>query len=115
MAIKEFLYNLTQSDRKRTRIITERGKVAEFTIQYETMVFQHLLFEYEAWRPVVRYDTSHGLPHKDMLDLNGQLKEKIWLYNMSYEDALSYAEKDINANWEVYKKNFLVEMQGSLK
>ncbi len=108
MAIKDFLYYLTPSDRRRTYIMTERGKVAEFTIQYETRVFHQLLSGYyEDWRPVVRYDTSHGFPHKDVLDWKGQLMKKIPLYNMSNEDALTYAEKDINDNWEAYKKNFL--------
>jgi hypothetical protein len=58
------------------------------------------------WREVVRYDCAHGYAHKDYYGIEGK-QRKINLY-MSYEDALTFAEDDINENWKIYKQRFLV-------
>ena len=57
------------------------------------------------WREVVRYDCAHGYAHKDYYGIEGK-QRKINLY-MSYEDALTFAEDDINENWKIYKQRFL--------
>jgi len=85
--------------RKRHYHITETGKITRFAVQLEVKAGG-------IWREVVRYDCAHGFAHKDQYDFNGKSK-KINLY-MNFDDALTYADDDINENWEIYKERFLI-------
>jgi len=80
------------------------GRVIEFVIQYETKVG-------ERWFPVVRFDASHGFPHRDLLDAQGNV-EKQRLSFRDYNEALAYAEADINLNWMRYKRRLIKGGQG---
>jgi len=97
----EFLIRLGATDRYRHKHIRERGKIVYFCIQSETMIGS-------TWYPVVRYDTSHGFAHRDLLNKKGEIiKTPIFMHD--YNDALSFAESDLKANWEIYKGRFLKE------
>ena len=48
-------------------------------VQYETKIG-------DSWYPVVRYDTAHGVAHKDVLNHRG-LREKVMLGEMDYKEA----------------------------
>lgn len=54
---------------------------------------------------VVRYDRHHGFPHKDIYRKNGQSR-KMHL-DMSFEDALTFAENDIRERTGMYLERFL--------
>jgi len=56
------------------------------------------------------YDTSHGFAHKDIINPAGS-KEKILLGEVSYDELLTEADKDINENWEEYKKKYVRRMK----
>jgi len=99
MRRKTFIYMLSDQDRKRHEHLTEKGKVLGFVAQYETWVK-------DKWMPVVRYDTAHGFAHKDLIDPDGS-KEKILIGMVELSEALTFADKDINENWERYKDRFL--------
>lgn len=92
-------YLLTPEDRKRHEHIQEKGKVTGFAVQYETLIEGK-------WTPVVRFDTAHGVAHKDLYTLSGK-KSKILLGPVSYAEALDLADKDIRENWSRYKRVFL--------
>jgi len=97
---KEFTKELTPDgdDRLRIRINTERGKIVDIVVQYESRVK-------EKWYPIVRYDCSHGFFHRDILTPKGEkIKQAIPITNL--KDALTYAEQDIKDRWEWYKENF---------
>ena len=68
-------------------------------VQYETFV------EGE-WLSVIRYDTAHGFPHLDRIRADGTL-EKISLLTMDLGEALTFADQDIDENWEQYKEAYL--------
>ena len=57
------------------------------------------------WRPVVRYDCSHGFVHRDNYNLRGRQKKTE--LNLGYEEVLTVADEDIDDNWERYRSNFL--------
>ena len=100
MGEKEFTKELTPDgdDRLRIRIKTERGKIVDIVVQYESRVK-------EKWYPIVRYDCSHGFFHRDILTPKGEkIKQAIPINNL--KDALTYAEQDIKDRWEWYKENF---------
>lgn len=89
---------LTDKDRKRHEHTVEKGKVSGFVVQYE------ILFE-ERWVPIVRYDTSHGYAHKDLINPDGS-EEKIFMGLTDLNDALAMADMDIHENWERYKERY---------
>lgn len=104
MAEKEFIKLLGDlgTDRLRIRLRTERGQLTDIVVQYEALIKGE-------WAAIVRYDTSHGYPHRDVLHPNGA-KDK---YSLSFPDLkafLQYAEQDLKDRWEWYKERFLLEV-----
>jgi len=99
----EFFIPLTRQDRYRHYHLRIKGQVIEFSVQYETFINGE-------WFPVVRYDSSHGFAHRDLLNIKG-LKRKTPLFTTDNNDALTFAENDIKDNWEMYKKRFLEETE----
>ncbi|MEO5571721.1 MAG: hypothetical protein ABIT08_13565 [Bacteroidia bacterium] len=97
ISYQKFLDN-NESERLRIRIKTEKGKVIDLVVQYESYLNNK-------WTPIVRYDCAHGFFHRDIL-FNGK-KEKQTITITSLVDALNYAEQDIKDRWEFYKERFL--------
>lgn len=94
----EYLIMLGMNDRYRHNHIRESGTIVYFRIQIETKIENK-------WYPVVRYDTSHGFVHRDLLNKKGEvIKTPIFIHD--YNDALTFAESDLKANWEIYKERF---------
>ena len=94
---------LSDKDRKRHEHVVAKGKITDFIVQYE-MFFEN------KWEPVVRYDTSHGYFHKDMISPDGS-KEKIVIGVADLNEALTLSDSDINENWERYKNRYLRRMK----
>jgi len=103
MGETEFLVILSDDTRMRHFHITVGGKVVEFVIQVEILIN-------DEWRPVIRYDTSHGYAHRDIINPDGSVS-KTMLYVYDYNEALTYAEADVKSNWELYRERFLREVK----
>ena len=97
----EYIIRIGPYDRYRHLHIKNKGRIVFFRLQYETQIKG-------IWHPVVRYDTAHGFAHRDLLNIQGQV-EKTPLFNQDYNDALTFAESDLKANWAIYKARFLEE------
>lgn len=96
--VKRFTVRLSATARRRERFRKEKGKIVEFMVQLEVKVVGQ-------WREVLRYDCAHGYAHCDRYNLRGrQKKERL---SGTYEEVLTKAEDDINANWQRYQKRFL--------
>ena len=95
---RSYLQMITANDRIRVRFTKERGRITEFVVQYESQVG-------DEWHPVIRYDTAHGIPHTDVMKPDGTTEKRL-LHLPNYNDALSYAEEDVKANWERYKDRY---------
>ena len=93
-----FIVMLTPEDRYRHYHMRYRGNVISFVVQYETLLRGK-------WQPVIRYDTAHGEPHTDVIRPDGT-KDKRLLHFPNFNDAFSYAEEDIKANWEQYRQRY---------
>jgi hypothetical protein len=78
-----------------------KNKIIEFCLQLE------IYFE-DKWYPIIRYDTAHGFTHKDILHKDGRI-DKEPLFVNDYNEALTFAETDIKANWQIYRDQFLKE------
>lgn len=99
MTRKAFIFMLSDKDRKRHEHLIDKGLVSGFAVQYETLIKGE-------WTPVVRYDTAHGCAHKDLINPDGS-KEKTLLGNTDLNETLTFADKDINENWERYKSRYV--------
>lgn len=98
MPEKRYLIPYSLDVQKRHHHETQRGKVVRFMVQLEVLVQGE-------WKPVIRYDYAHGYAHRDRFNLQGdQLKEDL---GMSYEEALTFADEDIDNHWETYRNHFL--------
>jgi hypothetical protein len=97
--IVEYVFRLGNADRYRHQHIRDKGRIVHFSVQLETLI------ENRSY-PVVRYDTSHGFAHRDLISKNGEVaKTPIFIHD--YNDALTFAESDLKVNWEMYKERFL--------
>jgi len=96
----EYSIRLSARDRYRHKHIRERGRIVYFSVQFETSIE-------EKWYAVARYDTSHGYAHRDLLNKNGETITKTPIFVRDYNDALTFAESDLRANWMIYKERFL--------
>jgi hypothetical protein len=97
----EYHILLSEEDALRCELTILEGKVTGLLLQYEA----HLEGE---WRPVVRYDTSHGFLHR----------HRFWLPQTRQTDdledpdrpagddtaAFDAAKRDLNAHWRLYRK-----------
>lgn len=102
---KEYLYYFTpeRQDRFRYYHQFDQGDIVRFRIQYEAYLD-------ETWQAIVRYDTAHGRPHKDILHPDGS-QDKVEFPGYNREEVLTLGERDIKANWQRYRTEYEQEMK----
>ena len=100
--IKDFIRQLTHEDRVRCRIEIRRGKIADFIVQYEISLAGD-------WRVVVRFDTFHGILHKDLQYPDGT-SQKQWLADTNFDEGLNFSYNHIQENWEIYRASYLSKL-----
>jgi outer membrane usher protein FimD/PapC len=84
---------------RRVRIWLEEGRVRRFVVQYETTINGRRV-------PVVRYDTAHGVPHRDELFRDRPPVKTQLPPHLTLEEALQIADEDIRRNWRTYRQQF---------
>ena len=98
MGEREFIIYLdpeTRLNRYRHYHIWEGNEIVEFRIQYEAFLDGE-------WRPIVRYDTAHGKPHRDVLHPDGK-ETKEWFTLYSSAETLTIGQRDLIENWQKYR------------
>jgi hypothetical protein len=106
MTEREFLIYLdpeTRFCRYKHYHVSDGKEIVEFRIQLEILVDGE-------WYAVVRYDTAHGKPHRDILRPNGE-QTKDWFEGYSVADVLTIGQSDIMENWASYREQFIKEMK----
>jgi hypothetical protein len=105
MGEKSFLVLLGDSsiDRYRLACRSEKGHVAVFRVQYEAFIDG-------AWHEIVRYDTAHGFPHRDLVHPDGP-EDKTEYRNRSNAEVLTLGQEDIKSNWRTYRERYEREMK----
>ena len=103
MGTKDYLYYLSTDRQNRFRYFhdAQREQIVRFSIQYEALIDNE-------WTAIVRYDTAHGRPHKDILHRNGN-RERIEFQGYTREAVLNVGERDLKANWHHYRATYLEE------
>lgn len=87
-------------DRIRVRIATHRGQIELFSVQYEASIGERMM-------AVARYDSSHGVAHRDLLDRFGRNMDKRWFPGVPLDQALTFAIQDFKLNWRRYRQDFI--------
>ncbi|GJQ48322.1 MAG: hypothetical protein H3C64_01540 [Candidatus Kuenenia stuttgartiensis] len=96
---KEYFLELEEKTIVYVHFKTEKGYVTEFVVK--------LLSAFEGeWHEILRYDSGHGCPHKDILNTDGKVTRKIWYDFLDNGQALTMAIKDIKDNFEFYKERY---------
>ncbi|HFC97707.1 MAG TPA: hypothetical protein ENJ40_04510 [Thermosulfurimonas dismutans] len=72
-----------------------RGRVTAFAVK---LLYQDI--------EIVRYDSGHGRPHKDILHPNPSKRRKVW-YNVDNDAALSMAIMELKAEYQLYIERYL--------
>lgn len=98
---REYVVPYSYNCRRRHYHKYAHGKILEFSTQLEVKIK-------DKWYVPVRYDTSHGFSHKDIIHANG-MREKVPLGIPDYNEALTFAQIDLDTNWQIYKKRFYKE------
>lgn len=62
---------------------------------------------------VVRFDSGHGCPHKDILDPAGNVVRKVWYTFLDNKQALDVGLKELKDNHELYLERFMQWLQKS--
>jgi hypothetical protein len=100
--IKGFVIPYAHDCRKRHQHHRYRNEIVEFVVQLEILVKG-------MWHPIIRYDTAHGFAHCDIIHYSGKI-EKVRMPTLNYKEALTYADEDLNENWQVYRNRYLKEV-----
>jgi len=79
------------------------NQITEFRIQYEAFIDNN-------WHPIVRYDTAHGKPHRDILHPDGS-ETKEWFTLYSKAEILTIGQRDIVENWQNCRARYEREMK----
>lgn len=94
----DFSLERAEDTRERRTFEIEGGKVQSFRLQLEIRI------EGE-WKPVIRWDTTHGFVDCDRYNLQGEKRKSI--LNLSFEEGLTRAQNALNAHWHLYRQRFL--------
>ena len=96
----EYVYFLSteQTDRLRVRFYKDKKIILQFVVQYEILLR-------DEWKAVVRYDTSHGFAHRDLMHPDGSV-DKLPLPTLTYAVALMYATQDLKQSWRWYRQRY---------
>jgi len=65
------------------------------------------------WHEIMRYDSGHDCPHKDILNINGDVIRKIWYDFLDNGQALTMAITDMKENFEFYKERYQKWLKGN--
>lgn len=105
MGEKEFVVFLDDAgdNRYRHRHRWAGGHIVEFRIQYEALISGQ-------WHCVVRYDSVHGRPHRDVLHPDG-METKDWTPGYSNAEVLTIGQRDVRHNWPKYRAQYEREMR----
>lgn len=101
----EFLFPLSGEleDRLRVQAKKQKGKIVRFVVQYEALIKNE-------WRAIVRYDTSHGFAHKDIIHSSGEA-DKQPLHFQDFNMALTFAIQDLKTSWKWYRMAYEREIE----
>lgn len=80
-------------------IVMAAGRVISFCVRL-------MLVRAGCEHNVARYDTAHGVPHRDVLGRGGKLIQKTWFPDQPLESVLNQAVDDFRLHYQQYEKTW---------
>ena len=102
---KEYFFEIEEGTIAYVYFKTNKGDVTEFVVKLLSV------FEGE-WHEIIRYDSGHNCPHKDILNRDGEVIRKVWYDFLDNGQALTMAIKDIKDNVEFYIERYRRWLKG---
>jgi hypothetical protein len=90
----------TDGDVMRVSFLSDRGEVVRYVVQFEVYVEGRYYL-------VVSYDSAHDYPHRDVLDWEGHVVDKVWLTPTEDAQALNAAIDAVSREWPTFREEFL--------
>ena len=103
MAKKVFIFEIDLFSRLRYEIYTDKGKVVYFVVKLEALIGNN-------WEAIVRYDTTHGFFHRDIMKPDGE-KEKKEFDITDFNTALQFADNDLRDRSEWYIDQYMKKIK----
>jgi hypothetical protein len=97
MPSKQYQIWLTETLFIAVEIVMAGGRVVSFCVRLMTV-------KRNGEQNIARYDTAHGVPHRDVLDRHGNVIQKIWFPDASFEAVLNHALDDFKLHHAEYEK-----------
>ncbi|MFZ4854812.1 MAG: DUF7718 family protein [Desulfuromonadaceae bacterium] len=72
-----------------------------------TYVVKLVLKQDDGYHEIIRFDTAHDCPHKDILGIDGKVKRKVWFEMLENKQGLDIAVKDLKDNYEMYIERYM--------
>ncbi|MBU1486663.1 hypothetical protein KKH56_01225 [bacterium] len=99
MPKKYFIIELSDGAEIHVFFETANGLIASFVVKL-VLKIDHKYYE------VIRFDSGHECPHKDILDVNGHVKRKVWFKLLDNKQGLDLGIRDLKDNHEIYIERF---------
>ena len=99
MAKRFFRIRLSEDSEIQVFIETASGLIISFVVK---LVLRINSAQYE----VIRFDSGHNCPHKDILDASGKSTRKIWYDFLGNKEALNLSIQDLKDNYKLYIERF---------
>jgi hypothetical protein len=96
---KRFVIPMTDEDRIEVEFEKEEGRLQRFVVNYVATIGGREF-------AVVRFDTAHGFPHRDVLLPNGTHHSQDALPPIGHHDLMWRAVRDVRDNWMTYRRRF---------
>jgi len=61
----------------------------------------------DSYQEVIRFDSAHDCPHKDILGADGKVRRKVWFELLDNKQGLDLAIKDLKDNYDLYIERYL--------
>jgi hypothetical protein len=102
MSMPKRYFKMELSDRSEIHVFfeTASGIIISFVIKLIVNI-------HDTYYEVIRFDSGHGCPHKDILDVQGEVIRKIWYEFLDNKQALDIGIKDLKDNHELYIERFM--------
>lgn len=107
-----FFRALGEGARRRLELVREGKKILDFVVQLEIeLETEEPHGKGKRWVPIVRYDTAHGVPHRDQYNREGRQRKTFLDAQFDiltgYRGVVEEALRDLEERWRVYRERYL--------
>ena len=99
MPTKYFVIKLSEKAEIQVFFQTADGFIVSFVVKL-------IVFGSSGYHEVIRFDSAHGCPHKDILNVDGSVRRKVWYKLLSNKQGLDLAIRDLKDNVEMYIERY---------